>query len=180
MAIATKKRSTFLIGIGACALMVSTGLAALATRGGDSAPNVKATASTPTTVAATTAGAVASPAGVVSFVIPNNKQAIAVQVPAVPGLQGFVKAGDSVNVYGAYTPIGGAPAEHTAKLVLQKVKVLSTQAAPDGGSTTYVLAVDTVESEALIYLSSFQKVHLTLAREDQGGLVPKGFSGRNA
>jgi hypothetical protein len=174
-----KKRSTFLIGIGACALVVSTGLAALATRdGGDNKPNVAATASTPTTVAAV--GSVAAPAGVPSFTIPTGKQAIEVQVPAVAGLTGFVKAGDLVNVYGALSPVNGQPADPAGKLVLQKVKVLASQAAPDGASTTYVLAVDTADAEAIVYLTSFQKVYLTLARDDQGSLLPKGFSGRNA
>ena len=174
-----KKRSTFLIGIGACALVVSTGLAALATRGSgdDNKAPVAATALTPTTVVV---GAVAAPAGVPSFTIPTGKQAIEVQVPAVAGLTGFVKAGDLVNVYGALNSVNGVPAEPAGKLVLQKVKVLASQAAPDGASTTYVLAVDTSDAEAIVYLTNFQKVYLTLAREDQGSLLPKGFSGRNA
>lgn len=175
----TKKRSTFLIGIGACAMVMSTGLAVLATRDtGSDKPTVAAAASsTPTTVAA---GVVAAPAGAPSFTIPVGKQAIEVLVPAVPGLSGFVKAGDLVNVYGALNPVNGQPADTSAKLVLQKVKVLASQAAADGGSTTYVLAVDTADAEAIVYLTSFQKVYLTLAREDQGSLIPKGFSGRNA
>lgn len=174
----TKKRSSFLIGIGACALVVSTGLAALATRdsGGDK-PTVAATASTPTTIAV---GAVAAPAGVPSFTIPSGKQAIAVAVPGVAGMAGFVKAGDVVNVYGALNPVNGQPADTSAKLVLQKVKVLSSQSSPDGASTTYVLAVDTTDAEAIVYLTNFQKVYLTLARDDQSSLLPKGFSGRNA
>lgn len=177
MALTTKKRSTFLIGIGACALIVSTALAALVTRDSGGEPKVQATASTPTTLAV---GAVAAPVGVPSFTIPNGKQAISVQVPAVPGMSGFVKAGDVVNVYGAYSPINGVPTDNQAKLVLQKVTVLASQATPDGAATTYVLSVDTADAEALVYLTSFQKVHLTLARNDQGSLLPKGFSGRNA
>lgn len=174
-----KKRSTFLIGIGACALVVSTGIAALATRDSGSNNNtpVAAAASAPTTVAV---GAVAAPAGVPSFTIPTGKQAIAVNVPAVAGMAGFVKAGDLVNVYAALSPVNGSPADNAGKLVLQKVKILASQASADGGSTTYVLAVDTAESEAMVYLTSFQKVYLTLARDDQSGLLPKGFSGRNA
>ncbi|MDP1794530.1 MAG: RcpC/CpaB family pilus assembly protein [Acidimicrobiales bacterium] len=178
MALATKKRSTFLIGIGACALIVSTALATLATRGGDDTPKVTAAASTPTSAVAP--GVVANPAGVPSFTIPTGKQAIAVQVASVPAMAGYVKAGDDVNVYSALTPINGAPAENAGKLILQKVEVLASQAAADGMTVTYVLSVDTNAAEAIVYLTNFQKVYLTLARDDQGSLIPKGFNSKNA
>lgn len=173
-----KKRSTFLIGIGASALVVSSGLAFLVTRDGDPKPTVNANVSAPTTIAAV--GSVAAPAGVPTFTIPSGMQAIEVQVPSVAGLTGYVKAGDLVNVYGALSPVNGQPADNAGKLVLQKVKVLASQASADGTSTIYVLAVNTNDAEAIVYLTNFQKVYLTLARNDQGGLLPKGFSGRNA
>ncbi len=173
-----KKRSSFLIGIGACALIVSTGLATLATRGSDSGPKVNAAAQTTATTVAT--GVVASPASGMNFTIPTGQQAIAVQVPLVAGLAGFAKAGDLVNVFGAYSPINGQPADSQAKLVLQKVKVLAAQPSVDGTGTTYMLAVSTADAETVVYLTNFQKVYLSLARDDQGTLSPKGFSGKNA
>lgn len=182
MSPAPKKRSTILVAVGAGVFVVGTGLAAMATRdtGGDD--NVRAAASSPTTLVA---GAVSPPAGAAgstSFVIPSDHQAMAVQVPFVQGLAGYAKPGDVVNVYGAYTslPIAASPQDPVAKLVLQKVKVLAVNAGVDGGNATYVLSVSTQEAESLAYLSSFQKIWLTLARDDQGSLLPKGFSDNNA
>jgi Flp pilus assembly protein CpaB len=107
---------------------------------------------------------------------------MAVQMPFVQGLAGYAKAGDVVNVYGAYRtlPINAAPEDPQAKLVLQKVKVLAVNPGADGGNATYILSVSTSEAEAVAYLSTFQKVWLTLARDDQGSLLPKGFSDNNA
>jgi Flp pilus assembly protein CpaB len=179
MSTAPKKRSTILVAVGAGVFVVGAGLAALATRDAGGNP-VRASASAPTTVVA---GAVSPPAsGGASFVIPSDHQAMAVQVPFVQGLAGYAKAGDIVNVYAAYKslPIGKAPEDPIAKLVLQKVKVLAVNGGVDGGNATYVLSVSTAEAESIAYLSSFQKIWLTLARDDQGSLLPKGFSDDNA
>jgi Flp pilus assembly protein CpaB len=175
-----KKRSTILVAVGAGVFVVGTGLAALATRDSGGDAQVSAAASSPTTVVA---GAVAPPTpDGTSFVIPADHQAMAVQVPFVQGLAGYAKAGDLVNVYGAYKtlPITAAPEDPIAKLVLQKVKVLAINPGADGGNATYILSVNTQEAESIAYLSTFQKVWLTLARVDQGSLLPKGFSDNNA
>jgi hypothetical protein len=174
-----KKRSTILVAVGAGVFVVGTGLATLATRD-SGAEHVSASAPT-TTIAA---GAVNAPSGSVAgnFVIPPDRQAIVVSVPYVAGLGGYAKAGDLVNVYGAYKslPIGASPEDPVAKLVLQKVKVLAVNPGATGSEATYVLAVNTSDAEALIYLTSFQKAYLTLARDDQTSLIPKGFSDNNA
>lgn len=177
-----KKRSTILVAVGAGVFVVGTGLAALATRdSGGGGDNVRAAASNaPTTIVA---GAVAPPAaGGTSFVIPTDHQAMAIQVPFVQGLAGYAKPGDLVNVYAAYKslPINAAPEDPIAKLVIQKVKVLAVNVGVDGGNATYILSVSTQEAESLAYLSTFQKVWLTLARDDQGSLIGKGFSDNNA
>lgn len=177
MSPAPKKRSTILVAVGAGVFVVGTGLAAFATKdsGGAEAPPP---ASVTTTTAA--AGVVAAQSGAVDFVIPAGHQAISVAVPFVPGVSGYPKAGSFVNVYGAYAsiPITASPGDPMGKLVLPKVKVLAVQ--PGQGDTTYVLAVSTREAEAIVYLTNFQKVYLTLARDDQGAQTPEGFSDDDA
>jgi Flp pilus assembly protein CpaB len=176
-----KKRSTILVAVGAGVFMVGTGLAALATRDTGGSNNHAARTDTPVTAPAP-AGAVKTAAGATTFVIPADHQAMAVQVPFVQGLAGYAKAGDLVNVYGEYRtqPPTAAPEDPVAKLVLQKVKVLAVNPGADGGNATYVLSVSTADAETVMYLSTFQKVWLTLARDDQGVLSSgKGFSIHN-
>ncbi len=174
-----KKRSTILVAVGAGVFVVGSGLAALATR--DSGGTTTHAAANTTTTLAT--GAVTPPPqGGASFVIPSNHQAMALELPFIEGVGGYVKAGDRVNVFGAYKsiPINANPDDPIVKLVLQKVEVLAVTTGGDAAKITYVLSVETAEAEAIAYLSTFQKVWLTLARDDQGTLVPKGFSDNNA
>lgn len=180
MSPAPRKRSTVLVAVGVAVFLLGTAGAVLATRdsgGASAAPNT-------TTTTAVPAGAVivGVPAPPANFVIPSGQQAIAVQIPYVPGVAGYAKADDFVNVYGAF---GGLPptADPGAKLILQKVKVLSvTQPAPgvEAGNATYMLAVDTAQAETIVYLASFQKVYLTLAHDDQPAQASKGFQAKNA
>jgi hypothetical protein len=175
-----KKRSTILVAVGAGVFVVGTGLAALATRDTGGSSNHAARSDTPIAAAANkNAAAVSNAAG---LVIPADHQAMAVSVPFVQGLAGYAKAGDFVNVYGMFRtmPLNASPEDPVAKLVLQKVKVLAVNPGADGGNATYILSVSTNEAEAIEYLSTFQKVWLTLARDDQGTLLPKGFSDNNA
>ena len=173
-----KKRSTILVAVGAGVFVVGTGLAALATRDTGGTP-----ARSDTPIHAAPASNTAAAAGdAARLVIPTDHQAMAVSVPFVQGLAGYAKAGDFVNVYGMYRslPLNASPEDPVAKLVLQKVKVLAVNPGADGGNATYILSVNTNEAEAIEYLSTFQKVWLTLARDDQGTLLPKGFSDNNA
>jgi hypothetical protein len=176
-----KKRSTILLAVGAGVFVVGTGLAALATRdtGGS---NTHAARSDAPVVAAAAGSAGSGAANGASLVIPADHQAMAVQVPFVQGLAGYAKAGDVVNVYGEFrtVPLNAAPEDPVAKLVLQKVKVLAVNPGADGGQATYILSVSTSDAEAIQYLSTFQKIWLTLARSDQGVLPSsKGFTIHN-
>ncbi|HVV36939.1 MAG TPA: RcpC/CpaB family pilus assembly protein [Acidimicrobiales bacterium] len=173
-----KKRSTILMAVGASTFVVGVGFAGmLVHRDGGSPHNARS--DTPVTAPAAANAAATSAAGTASFVVPVDHQAIAVSVPFVQGLAGYAKTGDVVNVYGTFSSLPGT-AEPVAKLVLQKVKVLAINPGADGGNATYVLSVSTSDAEAIEYLSTFQKVWLTLARDDQGTLIPKGFSSHNA
>ena len=111
--------------------------------------------------------------------IPNGKEALEVQLPAVQGLAGYTKVGDRVNVYGTFKdkqPNAAVKGPPLAKLVLSNVEVLS--AVNNGANVTYVLAVNPNEAEQVIYLSSFEGIWLTLVRD--GAPVVGGTAGHNA
>jgi len=175
-----KKRSTILVAVGAGVFVVGTGLAALATHDDGGSKNA-ARSDTPVAAAAP-AGNVTAAAGGAGFTIPADHQAMAVQVPFVQGLAGYAKAGDEVNVYGVLKDNAATASviDPVGKLVLQKVKVLAVNPGADGGNATYMLAVDTHDAEAIAYLTSNEKVWLTLARDNQNTLLPKGFGANNA
>jgi Flp pilus assembly protein CpaB len=180
MSATPKKRSTILLAVGAGVFVVGTGLAALATR--DTGGTHASRSDTPISAAAAATNAAANTAaGATPFVIPTDHQAMAVQVPFVQGIAGYAKAGDFVNVYAF---VKDNPATNTindpmGKLVLQKVKVLAVTPGADGGNATYILSVSTSDAETINYLSNAEKVWLTLARGDQGSLLPHGFQANN-
>src|SRR5207244_7703564 len=93
-------------------------------------------------------------AGVTTFTLPKGKQAVAIELPSVPGLAGYAKPGDTVNVYA--TIKNGQPngklRQPLVKLVLAGVKVLDVRAPAPGteGQATYLLALDVTEAEPVI------------------------------
>jgi Flp pilus assembly protein CpaB len=176
-----KKRSTILIAVGTCTFLAFSGFAALAIHNTGGDKKAAARSDTPVTAPAPAGSVAATAAGAASFVIPADHQAMAVQVPFVPGLAGYAKAGDLVNVYGFVhdNPKTAPVGDSMAKLILQKVKVLAVTPGTDGGNATYVLAVSTDDAETIQYLANAEKIWLTLARNDQGSLVPHGFQATN-
>jgi pilus assembly protein CpaB len=107
-----------------------------------------------------------------TVVIPAGKRALALQLESVPGVAGFVGAGDRIDVYVVSKGNNGAPPG--VRLVLQSAEVLnvngtglvSQQGQPGGPNLIYLLAVTPAESERLIYLTEFEKLYFDL--------VPKG------
>jgi Flp pilus assembly protein CpaB len=176
-----RSRSTTLIAFGVAMFVFAGALAVLAMRGGDDSNNddTAATSSDAPSVTIRQAAETTPTAGVTAVKIPNGKEALQLQVPAVQGLAGYTKVGDRVNVYGTFKdkqPNASVKGPPLAKLVLSNVEVLS---AVNGGATvTYVLAVNPNEAEQLIYLSSFEGVWMTLVRD--GAPVVGGTSGHNA
>jgi Flp pilus assembly protein CpaB len=186
-----RNRSSLLIAIGAAVFVVGTGLAFLAVRNGDDKP-------TPTVQAANTAPAAAqtgqTPAvntALPSFEIPKGKLAVAVSLPYVQGMAGFVKPNDSVNLFGLIK--AGSPAPKpglvppAAKLILSDVKVLYVSAPAAGSnataapaSITYVLALTPAEGEQVVYFASFEGLYMSLARSDQGIVSTPGRTAGSA
>lgn len=107
-----------------------------------------------------------------TVVIPGGKRALALQLESVPGVAGFVGAGDHIDVYVVSKGANGAPPG--VRLVLQSAEVLNVNGAglvaqqgqPNAPNLVYLVAVTPVEAERLIYLTEFEKLYFDL--------VPKG------
>jgi len=180
-----RNRSTALIAIGAAVFVVGAALTFLVLR--DDGDDSKVTASAPaaSTAAATTAQPAAAAA--VNVKVPDGKEAVAIQVPTVPGLAGYAKVDDLVNVYGTFKehqPAAAVKGPPLAKLILSGAKVLAVTAPPAGaeaGNTTYLLAVDRGQAEKVIYLASFEGIWMSLSAEGAPPLGPTpGINAVNA
>lgn len=122
-----------------------------------------------------------------SVAIPEGKQAVAVQLDFVPGVGGYVGAGDRVNMYSVVrngVPDGNdpeaSPCNPRVHLFLSNVEVLdvSAEIAPrvatsdqnqeraTGNPITYLLALDPVEAERVIFMTSNESLYLALAGKD--------------
>jgi pilus assembly protein CpaB len=120
----------------------------------------------------------------VSFAIPKGKQAVSIELPAVPGLAGYVKPGDEVNLYATVRNAQTAGKLKTpfVKLVLQGVKVLDVRApAPGtGGSSIYLLALDVREAEQVIFYAKYESMWIALTNVGDKPVVSVGRSYQNA
>lgn len=179
------RRSTQMLLLGAAVFVIGASVVflSLSGSGGGSA---SAPPTTTTTIAKGTVfvsqAAAPLPA---TFTIPEGKQAVAVQLPFVPGLAGYTKAGDRVNVYAAVEK--GAPNTPNppplAKLVLANVEVLAVTGAGPGagtGNTTYLLALDADQAEQAIFFSKFESLWMTLVPKDQPKSMTSGRAYQNA
>lgn len=175
-----RNRSTALIAIGGAVFVVGAALTFLAMRGDDGG-DVRAT-TTPGAGAAGQAEPVAAAQASPPVVkIPDGMEAVAVQVPPIPGLAGYLKVGDNVNVYGTFKdrqPTAAVKGPPLAKLITSNVEVLAVTAGAEGAPGTYLLAVDAIQAEQIIYLVSFESVWLSLTRE--GAPDVTNTPGRNA
>jgi len=163
-----RSRSTALIAIGAAVFVVGAALTFLVVRddGGS-----KVTASAPAASSAA-AGAQAAAAAIPAPVkVPSGKEAVAIQLPTVPGLAGYARVDDIVNVYGTFKdhqPSAAVKGPPLAKLVLSGARVLAVTAPPAGaeaGNTTYLLAVNPGDAEKVVYLASYEGIWMSLSAE---------------
>lgn len=180
-----QKRPNLLVMLGLAVFVLGTAMVLLVVRddGGD-----EAAAAGPRTrggpVAAGDATAVPIPAAPEPVAIPDGKRGVAVRTGFVPGVAGYVSAGDHVDVYAAMSK--QAPAR--VELVLPDVEVLdvSIEVAPrrstgeegerpSGSEITYLLALDPVQAERVIFLTTNESLYLTLVPK---GAPPVGTPGR--
>ncbi|MGI8686896.1 MAG: RcpC/CpaB family pilus assembly protein [Acidimicrobiales bacterium] len=170
-----RNRSTALIAIGAAVFVVGAALTFLVVRD-DKDSNV--TAAAPAAPAAAAAAAQPAAAVAATVKVPTGKEAVAIQVPTVPGLAGYAQVDDEVNVYGTFKehqPSAAVKGPPLAKLVLSGAKVLAVTAPPagaEGGNTTYLLAVDPGQAEKVIYLASFEGIWMSLSADGAPNLAP--------
>jgi Flp pilus assembly protein CpaB len=122
-----------------------------------------------------------------SVVIPEGKQGVAVQLDFVPGVGGYVGAGDRVNMYSVVRNGVGdpenpedAPCNPRVHLFLSNVEVLdvSAEVAPrvavadqqqervGGSPITYLLALDPSEAERVIFMTSNEGLYLALTGDE--------------
>ncbi len=108
-----------------------------------------------------------------TIAIPPGKRALAVELAPVPGVSGFVGAGDRIDVYGVSKGEGATPPG--VRLVFQGIDVLNVngtglpaaQGQPDSPNLIYLLAVTPVEAERLIYLTEFEKLYFDLVPQGE-------------
>ena len=182
-----RNRSTALIAIGAAVFVVGAALTFILLRDdSDAGDGSKVSAAAPTASASQAAPAAQpAPGGAAPAVkVPTGKEAVAVQVPTVPGLAGYAKAGDRVNVYGTFKdrqPNAGARGVPLAKLILADASVLAVTApaaGAEGGTATYLLAVNAGDAEKVIYLASFEGIWLSITPDGAPAIATT--PGRNA
>ena len=177
-----RNRSTALIGVGAAVFVVGAALTFLLVR--DDGDEKKVSASAPAAQSAVQTAAPAAAPTAATVAVPDGKEAVAVQVPTVPGLAGYAKIGDRVNVYGTFKdrqPNSTAKGAPVAKLVIPDAEVLAVTGPAAGaevGNTTYLLAVNPGGAEQVIYLASFEGIWLSLTPESAPAIT--GTPGRNA
>ena len=170
-----RNRSTALIAIGAAVFVVGAALTFLLVRDGKDS---KVTASAPAASAVAGGEATAVAAAPAAVKVPAGKEAVAIQVPTVPGLAGYARVDDEVNVYGTFKehqPIASVKGPPLAKLVLSNAKVLAVTAPPAGaeaGNTTYLLAVNPGDAEKVVYLASFEGIWMSLSADGAPDLGP--------
>lgn len=184
-----RNRSTLLIAIGAAVFVLGTGMAFLMVHSDKKSPSAattRASASTPVTAAVDHPALAAATANAPAPVsIPDGMEAVAVQVPFVPGVAGYVHAGDTVNVFAVVkNGQSGTPLKPPmARLILSNVKVISETgpaAGADAGNATYLLALNTAQAEQVIYFTSFESLYLDLTRKGAPAVSTTGRTPANA
>lgn len=185
-----KSRSNNVLMIGVAVFAVGALLAFAGLRSTDKAvatptaqqpgPTTTPNASEVRTVPAAGAMNAAAP---ITFSVPKGKQAVAFELPSVPGLAGYAKPGDTVNIYA--TVNNGQPngdlKKPLSKLVLAGVKVLDVRAPLPGtaGTATYLLALDVNEAEIVIFYAKFESLWIALTAPDQKPTTSAGRSYQN-
>ena len=120
-----------------------------------------------------------------TVVIPAGKRALALEMPPMAGVAGFVGSGDRVDVYGV---VKGDPGPPSVRLVLQGVDVLNVNGAglpaaqgqPGSPNLIYLLAVTQGDAERLIYLNAFEKLYFDLVPKGEGPVKTPGMGSAGA
>ena len=120
-----------------------------------------------------------------SVVVPPGMRALAMSLNPVPGVAGFVGAGDRIDVFAVASGERTAPA---VRLVMQGVQVLNVNGAglptaqgqPAGPDLVYLLAVTPAQAERLIYLVEYEKLYFDLVPKGEGPVTTPGAAPASA
>jgi Flp pilus assembly protein CpaB len=182
------RRSNNILVIGVGVFVVGALLAFLGLKSGNkpvaTPQSAPIAAATPGSAQVRTVGAVgAGVTGATTFTIPKGKQAVSIEVPAVAGLAGYAKPGDTINIYATIRndQPNGKLKQPLVKLVLAGVKVLDVRspAVGTGGNATYLLALDVNEAEQVIFYAKYESMWIALTSPDQKPVTSKGRSYQN-
>ena len=183
-----KSKSNNILFVGVAVFAIGAALAFFGLRSGNKAvatpQSAPIAAATPgTEVRTVPVGPAAVATTPVTFAVPKGKQAVAIEMPSVPGLAGYAQPGDTVNIYATIrnSQANTRLKEPIAKLVLAGVKVLDVRAPAVGqaGNATYLLALDVNEAERVIFFSKYESLWLALTDKDQKPVTTAGRGYQN-
>lgn len=182
-------KSTPVIVIGVAVFIVGAGLAFVVLHGSKSKAKTPVAAAVTTTTLSPNAvvvGTTATTPSNFSFQIPAGKNAVAVQIGTLAGLDGFAKAGDVINIYANVLKgrIPGAPNPPLTKLIASDVQVLEVLTAPPSsapaGTAVYLLALDPTTAEQIIFFTTNESLYFSLVPKNAPPAVTPGRSYQNA
>ena len=186
-------KSTPVIVIGVAVFIVGAGLAFALLHNSKSTKSKTKTTTAASVVTPTTLGPGAVVVGstpvtqpVFSFQIPAGKNAVAVQVTSLQGLDGFARAGDNINIFANVknNKIPGSLTPPLTKLIESNVPVLEVLSAPPSsapsGSAVYLLALDPAAAEQIIFFETNESLYFSLVPKDAPPAQTPGRSYQNA
>jgi hypothetical protein len=183
-------KSTPVIVIGIAVFIVGAGLAFVLLHGSSKSKTKTPVAAAVTTTTlgpnAVVVGATAAAPVNFAFQIPAGKNAVAIQVSALAGIDGFAKAGDVVNIFANVSKgrIPGALTPPLTKLIASDVGVLEVLSpAPTSapaGTAVYLLALDPVTAEQVIFFNTNESLYFTLVPKNAPPALTPGRSYQNA
>ena len=187
---AARNKSTPIIALGAAVFVVGAALLFLLLRNDNSSkprPLAKSGAAAATTTTAATGGvtfSAAPPTTAIQFKIPDGQQALSVQMDYFGGGGGFVRAGDTVDVYAIINKDCKDPKTFplAVKLVEPNIKVLEVIGQPagqTGQATNFLLSVTPQQAEQLIFLKSGFSLYFTLSTPNQPAPATTGITCTN-
>lgn len=178
-----KPNNIVFIGVAVFAVGAALTFAGLRSTDKAAAKPQAAAVTTPATELRTVPVGPAGVTGATSFTVPKGKQAVAIELPTVAGLAGYARAGDVVNIYGTVKTgqPNGRIKQPLVKLALTGVHVLDVRAPQPGtnGTATYLLALDTIEAEKVIFYAKFESLWIALTSNDQKPVVTPGRGYQN-
>jgi Flp pilus assembly protein CpaB len=188
------KKSTQLVIIGVSVFIIGAGLVFVGLHSHGNKPAKTATSSSSASLAGggTGSGTLVTTQSQgsslpVSVPIPKGMQAVAVQMDAVPGLAGYVKPGDTIDLYATVKGGPGTPTRSSAttrlapyaRLLLSNVKVLDVSggtAKSAAANPTFLLALSGQDAEKVIFVAKFESLWASLV---PAGQAPEHTRGRD-